>query len=167
MLNLEFAHGRSGLQPTVENLPKGHHGSGGFFGGFLRWIFGHKMQRKIRRKKSPENQSNPPVKPPSARRVFFDWEGLLLEASSEQRFWDTLWLPSRHGRGSHAEMHLQSLSCCWWEGHGLKKIELVVILWKDSHGYSRWWPHTTHCEEMTVNLCAGQIGSDLGLVTSD
>ena len=43
----------------------------------------------------------------------FDWKGLLLEASSEHGFWDTRWLPSGHGRGSHAEMHLQSLSCCW------------------------------------------------------
>ena len=30
MLKLEFAHGRSGAQPTVENLPKDRHGSGGF-----------------------------------------------------------------------------------------------------------------------------------------
>ena len=36
VLNLEFAHGRFGVQPTVENLPKDRHGSGGFCGGFLR-----------------------------------------------------------------------------------------------------------------------------------
>ena len=35
MLNLEFAHGRSGFQPTVANLPECRHGSS----GFLRWIF--------------------------------------------------------------------------------------------------------------------------------
>ena len=56
MLNLEFAHGRSGVQPTVENLPKDRHGSG----GFLRWIFAvdflvAKCKRKIRRKNPPEN----------------------------------------------------------------------------------------------------------------
>ena len=50
---------------------------------------------------------------------FFDWEGLLLEASSEHGFWDTFWLPSGHGQGSHVEMHLQSLSCCWWDGQSL------------------------------------------------
>ena len=31
-------------------------------------------------------------------------------------FSDTLWLCSAHGRRSHAETHLQSLSCCWWGG---------------------------------------------------
>ena len=99
MLNLEFAHGRSGVQPTVENLPKDRHGSGGFCGGFLRWIFlVAKNKRKIRRKNPPENPpaenkksagarpprnpparpknppqnlpTNPPVKPPSTRQVF-------------------------------------------------------------------------------------------------
>ena len=53
MLNLDLAHGRSGFQPTVENLPEGCHESGGFF----RWIFaldlfGHKMQKKNPPKKS-------------------------------------------------------------------------------------------------------------------
>ena len=95
VLNLEFAHGRSGVQPTVENLPKDCHGSGGFCGGFLRWIF---LVAKIRRKNPPENPpaenkksagarpprnpparprnppqnlpTNPPVKPPSTRWVF-------------------------------------------------------------------------------------------------
>ena len=33
-LGLEFAHGRFGFQPTVEDLPEGRHGRGGFFGGF-------------------------------------------------------------------------------------------------------------------------------------
>ena len=50
MLNLEFGHGRSGVQPMVENLPKDRHGSGGFRGGFFR-----KMQKKNRRKNPPEN----------------------------------------------------------------------------------------------------------------
>ena len=31
VLNLEFAHGQLGVQPTVENRPKDRHGSGGFF----------------------------------------------------------------------------------------------------------------------------------------
>ena len=35
---------------------------------------------------------------------------------------DTLWLTTGHGRGSHAEMHLQTLSCCLWEGQGLLRI---------------------------------------------
>ena len=43
VLNLEFAHGRSGFQPTVKNLPKGRHGSGGFFGSFLRRFSGRKI----------------------------------------------------------------------------------------------------------------------------
>ena len=29
------------------------------------------------------------------------------------------WLPSGHGRGSPAQMHLRSLSCFWWQGQGL------------------------------------------------
>ena len=94
MLNLEFAHGRSRVQPTVENLPKDH-GSGGFCGGF----FGRKIQKKnppkkstgksasrtqkIRRRTTPPRNpparpknppqnlpTNPPVKPPSTRQVF-------------------------------------------------------------------------------------------------
>ena len=48
VLNLEFAHGRSEFQPTVEKLPKGCHGSG----GFLRWIFGGKKHKKNPPKKS-------------------------------------------------------------------------------------------------------------------
>ena len=52
MLNLEFAHGRPGVQPTVENLPKDRRGSRGFCGGFLRWIL-HK--RNICRKDPSEN----------------------------------------------------------------------------------------------------------------
>ena len=48
VLNLEFAHSLSGVQPTAENLPKDRHGSGGFCGGVLRWLFGRKMQKKIR-----------------------------------------------------------------------------------------------------------------------
>ena len=75
MLNLEFAHGRSGFQPTVENLPKEKSAE--------------KIHRKIRQSKQktagtrpprnppakpknlPQNlPTNPPVKPPSTRRVF-------------------------------------------------------------------------------------------------
>ena len=72
VLNLEFAHGRSGFQPTVENLPKGRHGSGGFFGGFLRWIFGHKIQKKnpaekIRRKiRQPKTKIRRRTTPPKS-----------------------------------------------------------------------------------------------------
>ena len=94
VLNLEISHGQSGVQPTVENLPKDRHGSDGFCGGFLV----AKYKRKIRRKNPPENppaentksagarpprnpparpknlpqnlSTNPPVKPPSTRPVF-------------------------------------------------------------------------------------------------
>ena len=73
VLNLEFAHrGRSGVQPTVENLPKDHHGSGGFCGGFLRWIFWSQSTRKsaekIRRKIRQPKTKNPPAhNPPEIR----------------------------------------------------------------------------------------------------
>ena len=70
VLNLEFAHGRSGFQPTAENLPKGRHGSG----GFLRWIFAVKFwsqntkeisAEKIRRPKSKSAGARPPRNPPA------------------------------------------------------------------------------------------------------
>ena len=94
MLNLESAHGRSGVQPTVENLPKDRHASGGFCGGFLVAKYKkEKSQKKplenppaetkqtagarpprnppARPKNPPQNlPTNPPVKPPSTRRVF-------------------------------------------------------------------------------------------------
>ena len=125
---------------------KGRHGSGGLFGGFLQWIFWsqnaeekpvkkstrnstsrkHKIRRRTTPPKSANQAQKSAAKPTnksacqtSKCTVFFDWAGLLLEASSEHGFWDTLWLPSGHGRGSHAEMHLQSFGCCWWEGQGL------------------------------------------------
>ena len=147
MLNLEFAHGRSGVQPAVENLPKDRHGNGGFCGGFLLWFFwsqnakeksAEKIRRKIRQPKkkicrrtthlkSASQAEKSAAKPTNKSACqtskytpgFFDGEGLLSEASSEHGFWDTLWLPSGLGRGSHVEMHLQSLSCCWWDGQGL------------------------------------------------
>ena len=145
---LEFAHSRSGFQPTVENLPKGCHGSGRCFGGCLQWISWSHIQKKNPPKKSARKSASQKQKirrrtiPPKStsqaqkigrktyrqihlsnlqvtRGVFSDWEGLLLEASSEHGFWDNHWLLSGHGWGSHAEMHLQPLSCCWWEGQGL------------------------------------------------
>ena len=69
VLNLEFAHGRSGVQPTVENVPKNRHGSGGFCGGFLRWIFWsqnpkEKSSEKIRRKIRQPKKKNPPAHDP-------------------------------------------------------------------------------------------------------
>ena len=68
VLNLEFAHGRPGVQPTVENFPKDRHGSGGFFGGFLRWIFGSQCTRKTagknRRKIRQPKTKNPPAHDP-------------------------------------------------------------------------------------------------------
>ena len=61
VLNLEFTHGQSGVQPTVENLPKDRHGSG----GFLRWIFlVAKCKRKIRRKIRQPKTKNPPAHDP-------------------------------------------------------------------------------------------------------
>ena len=74
VLNLEFAHGRSGVQPMVENLPKDCHGSGGFYGVFLRWMFlVAKYERKIRRKNPPaenppaENKKSAGAQPPEIR----------------------------------------------------------------------------------------------------
>ena len=115
-----------------------------FCGGFF---WSQKYKRKIRRKNPPENPPaeskkirrahNPPKSASQARKSaakptnksacqtskyttgFFDGEVLLSEASSEHGLWDTLWLPSGHGQGSHVEMHLQSLSCCWWDGQDL------------------------------------------------
>ena len=56
VLNLEFAHGWSGVQPTVENLPKDRHGSGGFCSGIFAVDFlVAKCKRKIHRKNLPEN----------------------------------------------------------------------------------------------------------------
>ena len=74
VLNLEFAHGRFGFQPIVENLPKGPHESGGLFGGFLRWIFGSQnAKEKSASKHPPENLpaenknfcARPPRNPPA------------------------------------------------------------------------------------------------------
>ena len=144
MLNLEFAHSGSGFQPMVENLPKGRHGSGGFFGGFLQWIFWSQnakeksakksaaksasRKQKVRRRTTPPkstSQAQKSTAKPTSKSIcqtsrytpgFFRLRRLALGGVSEHGFWDTLWLPSWHGRGSQAEMHLQSLSCCWWEG---------------------------------------------------
>ena len=54
MLSLELAHGLFGFEPTFDSLTKGRHGSGGFFGGFLRWIFlkAAKCKRKSAARKS-------------------------------------------------------------------------------------------------------------------
>ena len=73
VLNLEFAHCRSGVQPTVENQPKDCHGSGRFCGGFLRWIFlvaryKRKIAKNIRRKIRQPKTKNPPAHgPPKIR----------------------------------------------------------------------------------------------------
>ena len=151
VLNSEFAHGRSGFQPTVENLPKYHHGSGGFFGGFWRWIVlvaNSRVQKQNPPKKSagkstsqkhkiplahdpPEirqpgpkirrktYQKIPPVKPPSTPRAFFQLRRFALGGVFRAWILGHSLAASGHGLGSHAEMHLQSRSCCWWEGHGL------------------------------------------------
>ena len=148
VLDLEFAHGRSGVQPVVENLPKDRHGNGGFCGGFLQLIFlvakykrkkknppkkSASRKQKIRRRPPPPEirQPGPKIRRKTYQQIrlsnlqqvhagFFRLRRIALGgASSEHGFWDTLWLPSGHGRGSHVEMHLQSLSCCWWDGQGL------------------------------------------------
>ena len=69
VLNLEFAHGRSGVQPTVEKYLKDLHRSGGFCGGFLRWIFFvAKYKRKIRQKIRQPKTKNPPAHDPPKTR---------------------------------------------------------------------------------------------------
>ena len=73
---------------------------------------------------------------------FFDCEGLLLEASSEHGFYDALWLPSGHGRGSHAEMLLQSLSCSWWEGQGLLRT-LPDKIFSEKRSFDKKGPKIT------------------------
>ena len=61
VLNLEFAHCRSGFQPSVENLPKDRCRSGGFFGGFLRWLFlVAQCKRKICQPKKKSASARPP-----------------------------------------------------------------------------------------------------------
>ena len=136
----------------MENLPKDRHGSGGFSGGLLRWIFwsqnteeksAEKIRQKIRHPKTknppahdpprnpPARPKNPPqnlpTNPPVNLQVhagFFRLRRLVL--GGVFRAWilgnslaAEVWLPSGHGQGSHVEMHLQSLSCCWWDGQGL------------------------------------------------
>ena len=51
---------------------------------------------------------------PKIRRKVCSWR--RLQGMDSKR---TLSLPSGHGGGSHAEMHLQSPIWCWWEGQGL------------------------------------------------
>ena len=134
----QFAHGQSGVQPTVENLPRDRHGSGGFCGGFVDFLVA-KCKRKIRRKNPPENPpaenkksararpprnpparpknppqnlpTNPSVKPPSTRPVF----SIEKDRSSRrhQSMDSGLWLPSWHGRGSHVAAVPQLLLVGW------------------------------------------------------
>ena len=66
LLNLEFAHGRSGFQPTVENLPKGHHGSGGFLGGFCDGFFVGKSASQ-NQKKNPTALDPPQIDQPGPK----------------------------------------------------------------------------------------------------
>ena len=132
---------------TFASLAKGRHGSGGFFGGFLRWIFRSQSTKEKFCQKHP--LANPPLKtinppehnPPkttswtkksaakstnkSGRQTFKRTPGCLrlrrFAPGSVFRAWIS-WhflLPSGHGRGCLAEMHLRSLSCCWWQGQGL------------------------------------------------
>ena len=46
------------VQPTVENLRKDRHGSGGFCGGFLRWIF---WSQPTKEKSAKKTAGNPPA----------------------------------------------------------------------------------------------------------
>ena len=64
VLNLEFAHGRPGVQPTVEDLPKDRHGSGGFFDGLLRWIFWSQNA-----KENPLKRSAGKIRQPKTKKV--------------------------------------------------------------------------------------------------
>ena len=114
-----------------KKLPKDRHGSGGFFGGFLRWIFwSQNAKEKSAEKNPPENPpaenkksagARPPRNPPAGPKIrrktcqqirlsnfqvhaeLFRFRRSLLEASSEHGFWESLWLPSGHGQGPHIE----------------------------------------------------------------
>ena len=148
-----------------------------------------KCKRKIGWKNPPENRQpktkNPPAHdPPQIRQPaqksaakptnksacqtskytpgFFDRAGWLLEASSEHGFWDTLWLPSGHGQGSHVEMHLQSLSCCWWDGQGLLRT-LPDDTFSQKRSFSKTAqnnkknPPSDSANSGLVALCLGEI----------
>ena len=65
LLNLEFDHGRSGVQRTVENLPRDRHGSDGFWGGFFRSQNAkEKSGKKKSAGKSASRKQNPPAHDP-------------------------------------------------------------------------------------------------------
>ena len=73
VLNLEFAHGLSGVQPTVENPAKRPPWKWWIFRWILRWIFWsqntkEKSAEKIRRKIRQPKTKNPPAhNPPEIR----------------------------------------------------------------------------------------------------
>ena len=78
VLNLEFAHCRSGFQPMVENLPKGRHGSGGFLGE--RWIclvttktFAGRSASQKQKIRWPPTPKNPPQNLPACQTCKWDW----------------------------------------------------------------------------------------------
>ena len=64
VLNLEFAHGRSGVQPTVENLPKDRHGSGGFCRIFAVDFGSRNAKKKSAGKIRQPKSKNPPAHDP-------------------------------------------------------------------------------------------------------
>ena len=140
MLKLEFAHGRSGFQLLVENLPKGCDRGGGFFGRFLLWMFwsqyakeisAEKICRKIRQPKKRKicRRTTPPksasqaqksAAKPTNKQTSKCTPGFValrrLTFGGVFRAWilghslAAFWAWSRLCLGSHAEIHLQSLS---------------------------------------------------------
>ena len=76
-LNLEFAHGRSGFQPTVEFFQKAAM-EVVVFGGFLRWIFW--LHNRIRQPKTKiHRRTTPGIHQPGPKiRRFFRLSRLAL-----------------------------------------------------------------------------------------
>ena len=137
VLSLELAHGLLGFDLTFNSFGKGRHGSGDFsveYSYFAVDFLGRKAQ-KIRQKiRHPKTKNSPKDNPPkptswskksaakstnkSGRQTSKHTPGFLrlrrFAPGGVFRAWilGHFWLPFGHGRGSRAEMHLQSFSCC-------------------------------------------------------
>ena len=159
VLSLESAHGLFGFEPTFDSLVWGCHGSGGLFGGFLRWIFIQKEYppKKLPKNLPPENKksigtpagpenlpqnlpTNPVVTAPSASRFFViekvcSWR--RVGSMDSGALLATLWAWSRLPCW---KMHLRSLSCCWWQGQGLLRTLSDATTSQRCSFWENGWP---------------------------